>query len=92
MLCLRECGPEPNGNATTEVAQGRRSDAPTRRFTFGLPDLNRPLSLLLAAASIPVLLFADWIAYNAADIARERRKSSAPMTRSIVSASGSQKK
>ena len=28
------------------------------KLTFGLPDLNHPLSLLLAAASIPVLLFA----------------------------------
>ena len=48
-------------------ARGPRSDAPPRKLTFSLPDLNHPLSLLLAAASIPVLLFADWIAYNAAD-------------------------
>ena len=65
MLCLR------NAALTTATqrprSRSRRSDAPTRRFTFGLPDLNRPLSLLLAAASIPVLLFADWIAYNAAN-------------------------
>ncbi len=55
---------------TTTKRQGRRnprSDAAPRKRTFGLPDLNHPLSLLLAAASIPVLLFADWIAYNAAD-------------------------
>lgn len=55
--------------ATTKRQEPRipRSVAAPRKLTFGLPDLNHPLSLLLAAASIPVLLFADWIAYNAAD-------------------------
>ena len=56
--------------STTTKPQGPQSPgsgARPRKLAFSLPDLNRPVSLLLAAASIPVLLFADWIAYNAAD-------------------------
>jgi len=53
--------------AYRDMPRGPRSGASPRKLPFGLPETKRSLALLLAAACIPVLLFAAWIAYQAAN-------------------------